>query len=314
MLKMRFQWFFDIATAADTMQIITVSAGGETVVKRLAPFFSAFKYYKLGAIKATFVPASTLPIDPTGLSYEAGENTVDPRDQLNPGLTRITNGEDTFENLTGLTADVMRKMYYTMMLDTRWYKWQLQSGLKRSAYPMYWQIGQLHQDSFPGATINVPGVSGALGYELETVTRCCTTVKEDYTVGVHRANGFSDPRGLFQTGHRGRLGWMPTDALAKYALDYGTGATGDREQAIKAPVPEIEVFKVILPPAFKTKYYYRVYVTEEVYFTAPLTNFAEDYRSIDRFVTPTMILPRLPTTAVSPVRSPPIPPNDGGGF
>ena len=164
MLKMRFQWFFDIATAADTMQIITVSAGGETVVKRLAPFFAEFKYYKLGAIKATFVPASTLPIDPTGLSYAAGENTVDPRDQLNPGLTRITNGEDTFENLTGLSADVMRKMYNTMMLDTRWYKWQLQSGLKRSAYPMYWQIGQLHQDSFPGATVNVPDVAAATGW------------------------------------------------------------------------------------------------------------------------------------------------------
>ena len=311
MLKMRFQWFFDISTAADTMQIITVSAGGETVVKRLAPFFTAFKYYKLGAIKATFVPASTLPIDPTGLSYEAGENTVDPRDQLNPGLTRITNGEDTFENLTGLSADTMRKMYNTMMLDTRWYKWQLQSGLKRSAYPMYWQIGQLHQDSFPGAIVNVPDVGSTLNYEIDTVARMATTVKEDYTVGVNRVRGFSDPRGLFQTGHRGRLGWMPTDALAKYATT--NGVDGYREQAIKAPVPEIEVFKVILPPAYKTKYYYRVYVTEEVYFAAPLTNFAEDYRSIDRFLTPVMAVPDLPSVAHPPVQSRPIPPNDGGG-
>ena len=70
---------------------------------------------------------------------------------------------------------------------------------------------------------------------------------------------------------------------------------------------------MILPPAYKTKYYYRVYVTEEVYFAAPLTNFAEDYRSIDRFVTPAMGVPRRPITEYAPVHYPPNPPNDGGG-
>ena len=102
-IKMKFQSFMDVSTSDSSMQVITVSAGGPEVLRRLAPQFSAYKYYKLGNVAVKLVPASTLPVDPTGLSYEAGAQTVDPRDQLTPGMMRITNGEDIFEDLTGLT-------------------------------------------------------------------------------------------------------------------------------------------------------------------------------------------------------------------
>ena len=44
-----------------------------------------------------------------------------------------------------------------MLLDPRWFKWMLQSGTSRRAYPRYWQIGQL-QDKWPGAVLNLPGI------------------------------------------------------------------------------------------------------------------------------------------------------------
>nr|WCR62236.1 MAG: capsid protein [ssDNA virus sp.] len=269
--KIKFQWYFDFSTSADSMQIITVSAGGQDVVERLKPFFGAYKQYKLGSVQASLVPASTLPIDPTGLSYEAGENTVDPRDQLNPGLTRITNGEDFIDDLTGFTDQQINAIYEAMVVDTRWYKWSLQSGLKRKAYPKYWQIGQLHQDYFPGATVNVPRISSNDGFIQGTNSRHLTTTTAENYFGsnalAQETAKFSDPRGFFQTGHKGTLGWMPTDALAQYATSVGV-----KEHPAVAPIPSIELFKIITPKAHKTVYYYRCYVTETVYFRMPVTS------------------------------------------
>ena len=66
------------------MQIIT-SAGGKSLRGSVWCITST----RIG-ISAKLVPV--FPVTPTGLSYEAGEKTVDPR-SLTPGMM-ITNGED----------------------------------------------------------------------------------------------------------------------------------------------------------------------------------------------------------------------------
>lgn len=344
MVKMKFQWFFDLATNASSMQIITVSAGGAKVKERLKSFFESYKYYKLGAVKLKMVPASTLPVDPTGLSYESGADTVDPRDQLNPGLTRITNGEDVFEDLTGLSAEQQRGIYYSMMLDTRWYKWSLQSGLRRYATPRYWQVGQLHQDYYPGAVVNVPQIDSDASVtpvvdELETwnlshvlgnnINYASQNSKWFATIAGNAVLNYgSDPRGFFQTGHRGKLGYLPTDALIdSYAYIAGTESAlaTPKEYPASAAVPEIECFKIILPCAYKTKYYYRCYVEETVYFTAPVVqNFTVagtnpphleyHYAALDRFIRPDKEWnEKLPTSnEYGDFAGRPTPNNDGG--
>lgn len=290
--KFKFQWYFDFATDPDTMQIFTVSAGGEICRRRLWPQFAAHKYYKLGKVSVKFVPASTLPVDPTGLSYEAGENTVDPRDQLNPGLVRITNGEDTFENLTGVSIGDQREIYDAMMLDTRWFKWSLQSGCKRSAFPLYWQIGQLHQDYYPGAIRNLPKINTTDSGLLGNTAVDGASLDENYEFHNTRVLGNTDPRGFFQTGHKGKLGWLPTDSLIKYASGPDDAGVFKQIPALAA-IPEIEAFKIVLPPAYKTKYYYRAWVTEEVYFSGPIViNYNMDnnnytHTAIDVFHKPT---------------------------
>ena len=196
------------------MQIISVNAGGDNVIKRLAPFFGAYKYYKLGGVSIKLIPASTLPVDPTGLSYEAGDNTVDPRDQLTPGMCRITNGEDILEDITGLTGDQQRQLYDNMLLDPRWYKWMLQSGVKRFGKPRYWQIGQLHQDKWPGANVNIPQIVNSSVTGTQTESQYVDGLTPAYHGNVERG---SSPYGIFQTGHRGVLGWMPTDGLQHIA-------------------------------------------------------------------------------------------------
>lgn len=281
-IRMKFQSFMDISTSSESMQIITISAGGHEILKRLAPQFGAYKYYKIGAISAKLVPASTLPVDPTGLSYEAGENTVDPRDQLTPGMMRITNGEDVFEDISGLSDDVQHAIYNNMLLDPRWFKWMLQSGTSRRAYPRYWQIGQLHQDKWPGAVENMPyfDSNGNLVGTIDKVD----SAKEASGVLVGFGAG-SNPRGIFQTGHKGVLGWLPTDDLQQ--VFNGTDIV---ERPFIASPPEVEVMKIILPKAYKTRYFYRLFITEEVLFREPIVNFGLDvngssYRPIDVFHT-----------------------------
>jgi len=262
-MKMSYTYFVDLATSADQVQNINVSAGGKEAVRRLTPFFAAYKYYKLGPVSVKFVPASTLPVDPTGLSYTAGENTVDPRDQFNPGLIRITNGEDV------LDIDDMDS-YYALMLDRRWFKFQLQSGAARTCIPRVWSVGQLHQDRFPGAVTNYPTV-GDIPAALSVDHVLNGTSVGQYSgdpassnIGEYLDPG-SDPRGLFQVGHNITLGWLPTDSSNRW-----TQAAGVPQYSGVNPVPEVPVLTIILPQAYKTKYYYRVFVTETIYFKDPV--------------------------------------------
>lgn len=306
-IKMKFQSFMDISTNDTSMQIITVSAGGPEIMKRLAPQFGAYKYYKIGNIAVKLVPASTLPVDPTGLSYEAGEPGVDPRDQLTPGMMRITNGEDIFEDLTGVSDTVQHAIYNNMLLDPRWFKWMLQSGVKRHATPRYWQIGQLHQDKWPGAVMNYPKLNSSRDGVLGTENVMYSHIDGAANPGSAVFDG-SSPYGLFQTGHRGVLGWLPTDSLE--TVRAGSNPSASADFPLLASPPEVEVMKIILPKAYKTRYYYRMFITETVYFKEPIVNFGITFtnagsevavRPLDVFHTPGVPSPYVPTMSVSGV-------------
>ena len=301
-IKMKFQSFMDISTSDSSMQIITISAGGKDLLRRLAPQFGAYKYYKIGNIAVKLVPASTLPVDPSGLSYEAGENQVDPRDQLTPGMMRITNGEDIFEDITGLSDTQQHGIYNNMLLDPRWFKWMLQSGVKRHATPRYWIIGQLHQDKWPGAIVNYPQINS--DGDVTGTTSFAHGYKKDDVSPANVTRGMVDtssPYGFFQTGHTGRLGWLPTDSLQ--AVPQSAGDALINKPLLASPV-EVEVMKLILPKAFATRYYYRMFITETVYFKEPIVNFGinayEDtsYRPLDVFHDVGQPQPRFPSTGI----------------
>lgn len=290
----------DISTNDTSMQIITISAGGPEILRRLSAQFAAYKYYKLGNVAVKLVPASTLPVDPTGLSIETGDNLVDPRDQLTPGMMRITNGEDVFEDITGLSDAEQHGIYNNMLLDPRWFKWMLQSGVKRHATPRYWQIGQLHQDKWPGTVVNYP-VYNQAGDDITGTAHSEQVGQNLVSPDIHSASGWdgSSPYGFFQTGHTGRLGWMPTDGLQPVRDPSGYVV---QNPFITSP-PEVEVMKIILPKAYKTRYWYRAFITETVYFREPIMNFGlgvtgNVYRPLDVFHSPSAPYPELPNQNV----------------
>lgn len=301
-MKFRFQSFVDVSTSTESMQVLQWSVGGAEVVDRCRHLFGAYKYFKLGKISVKMVPASTLPVDPQGLSYADDDpQTVDPRDQMNPGLVRITNGEDIFTNVSELSDDEQVAVYNAMMLDPRWSKFMLQSGFRRSAYPLYWQIGQLSQDRYPGSVINTPYLPDLAGQPSPIADGVLsqhllkTVAGDSYNV---RTNAGSSARGLFQVGHRGRIGFLPTDGyqdIPNRTADRFTGTSFVNN------VPEVRVVTCVLPKAYKTVYYYRVFITEEVIFSGirsvpPTMGSVGTTRhfGIDQFLTaqPTTISPK----------------------
>ncbi len=257
-MKVKFTQFFDLSSSSEKFTKFTVTAGGTYVKQRCAPQFACYKYYKLGKVTVKLVPASTLPVDPTGLSYETGENTVDPRDMFNPGLVRITNGEDllVYENIND-------NVYYSTLLDGRWFKFQLQQGFSRSAVPLAYNIGEISQDQFPfladafNNTVGNPNIfaknvqSDNLGYPKQTLGD--TSLLQPYLP--------------IQTG-KIKLGWMPTDSM-----NYNSLATTGLKSTVggsTAYVPEVPLITFILPKAYKTKFYYRAFIETTVYFKDPV--------------------------------------------
>lgn len=294
-MKFKVQHFIDFATRGDTMQVVNFSVGGMDLMRRCAHLINAYRYFKLGRISIKLVPASTLPVDPTGLSYDDSDlQAVDPRDQLTPGLIRITNGEDIADQ--GWTSGQEEQIFNSMMLDPRWYKFSLQSGFRRSAKPLFWFIGQLHQDVYPGAIENIPQVNwtgtDVTNISVQSVYKNRASGSEgSATVQPFIRSNFSDPHGFFQTGKKGRMGWMRTDSLVEFGSNI-TDHAGVFEMAEVTPFPTCRVITMVLPKMHKTNYYYRCYVTEEVYFSGVRTfgpgdpnNVNSGYASgIDNFV------------------------------
>lgn len=267
-IKQKLQSFFDISTSTSEYQILKFNAGGDDIISRMPGMFGSFKYFRLGNLSVTAVPQSTLPVDPTGLSYEQGENTVSPSDQLTPGLIRITNGEDMRGFGVGSPSlqEITKAEYTAMMLDPRWFKFMLQSGFKRSCSPRFWGIGMLHQMETPGQVVNLLASRGTTttDYDGNIVRHGFGATINGGDISFSEYSELaSDEHGIFQTGQKIRMGWLPTDV---FQGRFGSNA----EKSYVKSVPECQCITVILPKAEKTRYYYRVFVTETVYFKDPI--------------------------------------------
>lgn len=66
---------------------------GVSHMRKLAGLYKQFKEYKYLGATIAWVPITTLPKDLMGVGYEAGEDTVDPRDLINPILHKGYKGE-----------------------------------------------------------------------------------------------------------------------------------------------------------------------------------------------------------------------------
>lgn len=266
-IKQSYQYFVDINTNTSNLTRITFTAGGNMPFGRLAPFYGAFKYWKLGPVSVRFTPASTMPVDPSGLSYSEGESTTDPRDFFNVGLLRVTNGENVdpvLQYSPQNSVAELQRYYYTTMLDPRWRKFDLQQGFKFTVTPRFWGVMQTKQtftQSF-GSMTTAAASSRANADRQPVAPNEGVAAMEFYASSEGLSYSQTNADGpvmnnMILQNQRIRMSWQPTDM-------FNNGVSGINT------MPEVDLFTVILPKAFKTLMYYRVFITETVYFRSPV--------------------------------------------
>ena len=106
---------YDIHTDTQSSSILTIHSPITNIPRQmLGGFFKQYRRFKYRGVRIKIRPAATLPADPAQISYEAGENAIDPRDMLNPMLFRGYCGDSlgTFLNVwnTPGTQDVMAQL------------------------------------------------------------------------------------------------------------------------------------------------------------------------------------------------------------
>lgn len=101
MVKASVMEIYDLQTQVGKGTVLKVhTPTGNNVKRHLFGHFLQYKRYKYLGAKVSLIPASTLPADPLQLSYEAGDQNIDPRDMVNPILWKHYHGET-------MTTDVL---------------------------------------------------------------------------------------------------------------------------------------------------------------------------------------------------------------
>lgn len=323
MVKGRYTYFFDVQTQKDKITRVNVNYGGQFIQNILLDYFIRYKYFKPSSIKINIKPCATLPVDPAGLSYTAGEQTVDPRDIFSLGMVRITNGERIPSVPSELSADNVHKLYDTMMLDRRWFKFSPHRGLVKSAIPKYWSVAQLQQDKFPGLVQRMPGIKYNTDGTVNSVddellyrhnyakyvsdaipgwsTQYSNAQKNVQIINRYQqlSENLEKNRPLVQNGLE-PVRFMPTDEFVqiKNVPEEASSSTALKTFDVYnlASTPSGQIMVIYFPPSYKTFNYFRVWVTETYDFKGYVNNMnvnvAGTYSavagmaSIDRFIRP----------------------------
>lgn len=283
----KIQKWSDIETSTTKVTMLNVGVAGNEIRNRCQPFIQAFKYYRVLGVKVSLIPASTLPADPSQISYETGENSVNPADMMNVGLVRYTNGE-AFPNYKKLVqettagkdfeTDPGMQTYFNMMLDRRWSKFGLQRGMSRFFRPRVYEDGLPIQSVCPDEAVSFLVKEG-------------TGVSAQYNIGNSPINSTNQPAEMvdflqasqnqypgqlfsslfgstdafrFQTGKLRSLGWRTTD-IAHLGGDLKVGTPDEIISGFNT-FPFINMGRIILPRALKTKFAFRVVQTIVVQF------------------------------------------------
>lgn len=298
MVKARYTYFFDVKTVKDKITRVNINYGGPLVQSAFQDYFTRFKYFKPGSVKINIKPCATLPIDPSGLSYTAAEQTVDPRDIFSLGMCRITNGEQIPDVPSEMSAETSHKFYDNMMLDSRWFKFSPHKGLVKTAYPKYWSISQVRQDHYPGMVVKTPAITyppqsgepsgissvDVLRYNqaMQSGDEAWSTSYSNYQKNVQFLNGTAAAgnneefdRALVQNGLE-PVHYMPTDEYVKITNVPSNNGTALSLQTFHiwnlAPVPQGQLMVLFFPPSYKTFSYFRVWVTESYSFKGYVNN------------------------------------------
>lgn len=259
----KYQEIYDVNTVSNEVSVIAIhTPTGSKPRQMLSGFFTQFRKYKYKGCSVVGTPAQRLGLQMTDISVEAGSSGVNPKDVFNPALVRGCHGDNlnaalnsiykgSFTNEgSSLGMDQYGKsvvpagsltweqMYYRMLQDPSFKKFNLSSGIKLSGlHPMIYNVASDHQilpvegAAGVGALVEDTGV----GYEFS-----------GNTVGVV-SNGSGVATAItphFMTNRLQSLGWMDTKTVLNSGLD-----TKSPLNSGFTTIPKIFMAVIILPPA-----------------------------------------------------------------
>lgn len=260
----KYQEIYDVNTVSNEVSIIAIhTPTGAKPRQMLSGFFTQFRKYKYKGCSVVGTPAQRLGLQMTDISVEAGSSGVNPKDVFNPALVRGCHGDNlnaalnsiykgSFESEgSSLGMDQHAKsvvpsgsltweqMYYRMLQDPSFKKFNLSSGIKLSGlHPMIYNVASNHQilpneyDANVGkmAVVDAGETDQHLGFDDAM-----------YGTIPNGAGGNAGLSPTFMTNRLQSLGWLDTRQLIN-----SYGATNTPGYTV---LPKIFMAVIVLPPA-----------------------------------------------------------------
>lgn len=260
----KYQEIYDVNTVTDSVSVIGIHTPvGSKPRQMLSGFFTQFRKYKYRGCSVVATPAQRLGLNLAQLSVEAGGSGVDPKDVFNPALVRGCHGDNLNAVLNSIYRGGFQKegssigkdvhdedvvpsgslsweaMYYRMLQDPSFKKFNLSSGLKLSKlHPMVYNVASNHQI--------MPNQAN------DTVGKLVVDGGDSLSWGYSIATGGAVPNGegqtvaapfQFMTNRLQPLGWLDTRQIMNAQ---GAGGSGEPSFTV---LPKIFMACIILPPA-----------------------------------------------------------------
>lgn len=270
-----YQEVYDIKTNSGKVSVLGIhTPSGAVPSTMLSGFYEMYSKVKYQGCSLQLVPAARLPIDALQITLEEGENSIDPRDILNPLLFRGCHGEsindilDTMMLPYGLSwsgdsidehsfsLESLENMYYQALTDDAFLKSPISAPFRKDQlYPLVYNVATNYQlapsvggNALVGGTVAVESISGG---------------GVDVPVGGFQYfddNGEIKPlagnQHWFSSGMH-RLDWLDTHNRVGNSTEDLTPITR---------IPKIFMGILILPPAYKTIQYFRMILTHHFSF------------------------------------------------
>jgi hypothetical protein len=286
-----YQEILDVNTVKGNVTVIGIhTPTGNTPVRRLSGFFSQFRKFRYKGCSVQVVPAATLPADPLQVGFEAGENTIDMRDMLNPILFHGTHGEslqiawnnifvnpnryDSYPNpnyngyiegaafdatdleFGNTTLSTIETQYYQAITDRSWRKFGIQSTFKLPFMsPRVWKASTIYpilqNGGLEEGSMNTgPNYAGGT---LPLGSIFDSGNGKGLSQEIDEAQHVLDQK--WMSSGTTPLGWLPTVTFPNVKSS---------TQVTPAPatvLPKIFMGILVLPPSYLQELYFRVIVT-----------------------------------------------------
>ncbi len=316
MVKASVMEIYDLQTSVGKGTVLKVhTPTGNNVKRHLFGYFLQYKRYKYLGAKVSLVPASTLPADPLQLSYEAGDQNIDPRDMVNPILWKHYHGETMTTDVLhvqdqldysqkdmvdpyvagysvgeanygqfGTSGVPIDKVYPRALMDTSFRKAGVQTGFSTYVKPFVYNVtsnlqlapglsgsnGSFYAGNFMGVSPLDPTSQKTREPVYVNGTNLAGPAESGYKADSKSGVGTNTERKSrlsFQTSNLVPLGWQDTlsrdfhnnsSIMSSTAIGSSIDNMGDF--GIGPNLPDIPMLYILMPPAYKTEFYFRMII------------------------------------------------------